>query len=337
MTPTRFGAYKVELSLTLEGRAMIKPRNPLFLRATPNEYYEDYRLAGAIQGIEAALLSLCFGQYSQALVSLVGATEKAMKAYADISESKKINFHPLRDRFVEKLGRYPEALKEETVWPVRDLRNKIEHSGNSPSYDLVAAESFILNGWNAYSSILEEAYKFKIVDALPSELAKSISWAQSILQANATYPTKIERPYFLRALVSGIRHLARPTFFSVTSDFLQESGREDDLQFTAKMEWRATLQRQYEWVEMDSIDCPVCGDMEAVWGTTATELDTLITIHFEFFVCPDCSLSISDHCKEPFHAQTILTALVTPKLHSIGIDYNPDLTNVAIDWSSSRN
>jgi hypothetical protein len=292
--------------------AIIRPRAPYFLRGVPSQYYNENQIASVVQAVEAALLSLCFCQYPQAFMTMYSGLEKLCKNIAGFHGRK--NFWESWKAAGSDLGLLSHELFEKEIrdgkeqfivqseWSI--LRNKIEHLGDSPSYDLRSARLLLGTLWDAYELLLNKGYDFDLRGSLLLETRTALDYTKVILST-------VERQggpkdtYFVKPLLAHMRTLVQPTFFPWEFDYEQYFNSSQ--RFENLMRWQEDIKRKRPDLAWQVCCCPVCKSAEAIAGMIEGGDDDTLVLEFDCFQCPKCGLHIGNHETEPHHAATVLS------------------------------
>lgn len=306
-----------------------RPRSLILFRKAPKGYYENPQLAGALQQVEAAFLSLCFQQYPGALSLVVSAVEKSLKNATGMIE-KKHDFYDVLNKFHEHYAVVPTALDRDTVKLFRRLRNEIEHSGESPSYDLAAARAFIGPAWDCLVEVLKTGHDFDLMDALFLETRKALVITQRTRKLAAVSDVSLSGLYFMEPLVCELRHRVRPTFLPIYDDFRNPDVSGDD-EFGLRNAWRKKLEKSYSELWIDC-ECPICGDIGAKISAAADSKADVVTINFNRFRCPECGSRIDDHTKMPFLAEGSLGEVIVSVSKHVLEEFGFQETTYKVHW-----
>jgi hypothetical protein len=292
--------------------AIIRPRAPLFLRGVPSQYYNENQIASVVQAVEAALLSLCFCQYPQSFMTMYSGLEKLCKNIAGFDGKK--NFRESwkaagtdlgllsHELFKKEIREGKEQFIVQSEWST--LRNKIEHQGDSPSYDLRSARLLLGTLWDAYELLLIKGYDFDLRCSLLLETRTAFDYTKVILSA-------VEREggprdsYFVNPLLAHMRKLVQPTFLPWEFDYEQYFNSSQ--RFENLMRWQEDIKRKRPDLDWQVCCCPVCDSGNAIAGMMDGGDDETLVLGFDCFQCPECELHIGNHEREPHHAETVLS------------------------------
>jgi len=302
-----------------------RPRELMLFRKIPENYYEHHQLAGSLQSLEAALLCLVFRQYNQSLVTIVSALERGMKAA--INSKREDSFWKMFGLIGE---RYPSiGINKEQMEKLRELRNDIEHSGSSPSYDLDAGTEILVNGWDSCRQIFKHCHNFDVDEGLMIEIREALDLSRKTLVASRDLATDgVSYPYFLEPLVCQLRWRTRPTFTALSDEFNW------DADYELKRAWRHRLETSDHSKDWDTVVCPICGDLDAMLSAYAVEEPELGAIYFERFLCPECGLNLHDSDTEPGLAETLLSKTIDGMAGNLLRGYGVNRSSHEIRWAS---
>ena len=310
----------------------IKPRAPFLLRRVPKKYYEDNQLAGVIQCVEAMLTAVCFNQYPQAFMTLYGGIEKLCKNIADLD--KKQNFwESLRDAsiklnlqnhtlFEKKSGKY----KYQQYWS--DFRNEFEHHGDSPSFDLEAANLILGEAWESLKLILLKGKEFDIEEAFLPETLNAFKLSKETREKIHKTSSEIEYPYFMNPLVSHLRYLLSSNF--APAQFNYERYHNSGNYFNDLDEWKKELNNGAQ--NWESIRCPACSVDDGQFGFKVIPSGDESKLFFTVFICPsECGLIIQGDNNQPFLSEICLAEPLSKKIDRIKTSFS--LNNLEICWN----
>jgi hypothetical protein len=317
---------------SLEGQ--VKPRKPLILRTVPELYYTDNQLAAAIQSVEAALFSVCFRQYPQAFSTMYSGLEKLCKNSAGLDrldnfrmswekagECLELLDDPLFEKEIKQITNRKGATEKREVFRYQnewtDLRNDIEHQGDSPSYDARAASLFLGSLWDAFELILLKSRNYDLKDALLPETRRALEFTKEVLRLTqgADFHDSL---FFDEPLVCHMRKLVQPTFQDWSDDY--ERYFNSHTRFDGLVSWKRKIEQSRSELEWRSCDCPVCESRYSILGFMDEGDDDTLIVKFESFCCPECGISIRDHDVEPNLAQTVLYNALNELLPEIARD-----------------
>lgn len=311
----------------------VKPREPFLLRRVPSKYYEDHQLASVIQSVEAMLTALCFNQYPQAFMTLYGGIEKLCKNVAKIDRRQ--NFWKSLQAASEVLNlENHDLLKKENKRYIyqhqwSEFRNEFEHHGDSPSFDLNAANLILGEAWETFQLILLKGKGYDIEEAfLPETLNAFKLSKETKVKINKT-STKIDYPYFMNPLVSHLRSLLSGNFapaqFNHDRYFNSDQYMEDLEEFKNKWSDEA-----WDW---ERIKCPACGEIYGQIGFKIVTSEDENLFLFSVFTCPsECRLVIPDHSAQPFLAEICLAESLYQEMNRIKKIFSLD--ELEIRWAN---
>jgi len=316
----------------------VRPREPLILRSVPAAYYENHQLASAVQSVEAALFSICFCQYPQAFMTMYSGLEKLCKNIAHLS--KKENFHVSWEAAGKKLNLLQHPLFEKLGEPKRffvqshwsSLRNDIEHQGDSPSYDLRAANLLFGSLWDAYQLFLIEGYNFNLEGSFLPDTTRSLKYTRKILQKILETTLEPSSPYFVDPLTAQLRWLTLPTFLAGEFNFEKyvNSGMLDE----NTNEWGKKIASQKPRLDWEKVECPVCGSAHSILGFEVYVDGSVATLHFEAFFCPECNFTTRDNSIHPFMAEQLLSENLDKKIKNIANGFREN--SLVVSWGENN-
>ena len=311
---------------------IVEPREPLLLRRVPPQYYKDHQLASVIQSVEAMLMALCFKQYPQAFLTLYGGIEKLCKNVAKIDRRQ--NFWESLQAASEVLNlQNHDLLKKENKRYIyqhqwSEFRNEFEHNGDSPSFDLNAANLILGEAWETFRLILLEGKGYDIEEAFLPETLNAFKLSKAAKEKIDKTSTEIDYPHFMSPLVSHLRWLMSGNFepAQFNSDrYFNSHHYEEDLE-----EWKNMWGNEAQgWEE---IKCPICGDLNGQIGFKITTSQEVNIFLFSVFICPsECGLVIQDHSTQPFLAEICLTEPLFKEMDRIKKSFGLD--ELEIRWA----
>jgi hypothetical protein len=281
----------------------VRPRAPLFLANVPEKYYQDHQLAASVQAIEAALLQACFKLYPQSFSAMYSGLEKMCKNICGLGKEqgfwkgwravgKKydlLNRHPL---FAEdENGR----SREQQAWS--KLRNEIEHQGDSPSYDMRAAQLLFSTVWDAYQLLLQVGFGFDLDRALLPETRNALELSRRTLRMCHEGSRWAVGPHYAGPLVAHMRRLVAPTFSEPRND--NNCRSELDAEYKSSQAWLRGVKHSGPDLEWEHLTCPVCREASAVFGFKPGGAGGELHVKFVIFSCPACGFTVRDDALEP--------------------------------------
>ena len=311
----------------------ILPRKPLILRNVPDKYYSDNQLAGVIQAVETSFFSLCFAQYPQAFMTFYSGIEKLCKNIAGLGKNH--SFWKSYQAAAEKLELQDEIVFEKITlqdgksvfrfqreWT--NFRNEFEHQGDSPSYDLPAANHLLGEAWDAFRLLLNKGYNYDIEDAFLLETRDAFQISRDTKGALDSTDTEIKYPYFMHPLVQHLRHLTSPTF--QTAGFDHQNCSNSHLSYDALQSWKNKIRKEKCELDWEELSCPVCNNHHAQLGYTLSGDGENGILNFSIFTCPECSILAHDHATQPFLAENLLREQMLDLIPRIEEDTHETLT-----------
>lgn len=302
----------VDVDTRQNQRAKVRPRGPLILSSVPANYYSDNQLAAVIQSVEAALFAVCFRSYPQAFSIMYSGLEKLCKnisklgqrpnfrdSWENAGKTLELLDHPIFSTTFDSKGMKIYALQR--AWS--NLRNEIEHNGDSPSYDSQAAILLFGSLWDAYELLLSTSKSFDLRSALPQETRRALDLTKEAL---GYYVDDNERNdvYFDKPLVCQLRSLVRPAFEEWSFD--DQRYYNSDLRFEGIRKWRSSIERSQNKLEWRDCDCPICKSPHSVLGFSDLGDDSVLIVKFEAFLGPQCNFTCLGQDREPHLAQITL-------------------------------